>query len=93
MAGTISIRIKTLTGDDASAEVRLLVPGATSIQEVVGEYRLGRIQKAGIRLVQKKNVPYFYTDPTNPSRLIRLLNRKKEPVVFDAAKRDFVVCT
>jgi len=62
------------------------------LKEAAVEYRAGRIKKAGIDLVYKKDVPYFYADPKNPSRLIRVLNRKKEPVIFCKEKGDFVVC-
>ena len=62
------------------------------VKEASSEYCYERIQDAGFDLVYKKDVPYFYADPSNPSRLIRILNRKKEPVVFCRKTRDFVVC-
>jgi hypothetical protein len=52
---------------------------------------LEAIQTPGVDLVFEKDVPYYHADPENPSRLIRVLNGEKEPVIFKDG--DFVVCT
>ena len=53
---------------------------------------LKRIQTPGVKLEFKKGVPNYYADPENPSRLIRILNGKKERVVFSQEEGKFVVC-
>ena len=53
---------------------------------------LERIQTPGVKLKFKKGVPYYYADPEDPSRLIKVLDGKKERVVFSKKDNDFVVC-
>ena len=53
---------------------------------------LERIQSPGVKLKFKKGVPNYYADPEDPSRLIRILDGKKERVVFSKEEGKFVVC-
>jgi len=53
---------------------------------------LERIQTPGVKLKFKKGVPNYYADPEDPSRLIRILNGKKERVIFSEEEGKFVVC-
>ena len=46
----------------------------------------------GIELTFAKDDPCYYADPENPSRLIRILNGKKERGVFSEEEGKFVVC-
>ena len=72
------------------------IPPKSEIQKNIAEGKAAMLRlfeclkKPGVQIEFQKDVPYFHADPENPFRLIRTLNGKQEPVVFEGGR--FVVC-
>lgn len=58
--------------------------------QVVLTKLLKRIQKPGVKLSLKKDVPIYYADPDDPRYLLRRLRNTTERVRYSDG--DFVVC-
>ena len=82
-----------------STTVLVNVPTEAEVDKNIkaGQEALARLferlqQLPGIELKFEKDDPCYYADPENPSRLIRILNGKKEHGVFSEEEGKFVVC-
>jgi hypothetical protein len=88
--GAGSARTRTMTVGSTTVLVRLPTKAEARRNIAEGQAALARAQreimKPGVKLVFRRDVPSFEADPTNPRRVVRLLNGRRETGVFVRGK-------
>ena len=64
---------------------------SNAVTTIVKGIRSGRIKNTGVNIKYEKDVPYFYADPKNPGRIIRILNGTEESGVLNRKTGNFSV--
>lgn len=76
--GSVSMKVKLGSSDEG---IRNITLGQAAMRKMKV-----KLANPGVKLRNLKNAPLFYADPSNPRRLIRVLNGKREYGIFENGK-------
>jgi hypothetical protein len=73
--GSVSLKVATASAEQRQRNVGL---GQAALKKFKS-----KIVKPGVKLRAQKGVPLFFADPTNPRRIVRVLDGKREVGAFE----------
>lgn len=73
--GAVTLKVGLASAEERARNVEL---GQLALKKIKS-----RLIKPGVKMRPRRGVPLFFADPTNPSRVVRELDGKREVGVFD----------